>query len=301
MENIDPMGSSNKLRTIILISDMTFYPIFFHQKLSDLYHIYSLSAKEFKVEEIENIPANLIIIDDAEIKDHIVNLCLELRQRKEFHTVPIIIISGDLKKSYINRLVGAGANDFFREPLEEEEIIPKLRNVEHYQEIERKMDSLAGTATKLNSESSDLRKHLMIDRHLFDPICQSVKEGGYVTLLLCAVDQEFALDDHLVEETTRLIKQSIRTKDLVISLGKGKYLVAFNNTPLKSGFPLAETIRDSVSSNQFEKDGTKIQLTISIGVASQKKPPYKDFSAMIADAKKALTKAKEVSDTIVNG
>lgn len=273
--------------TILLISDTTAHPILFRHALGDLYHILPASASEFSISTVANMTLDLIIIDDAHLGKSIFDLIMELRRAPEFHNVPIIVISHSLKKSYLNRLMNAGANDFFEAPLEVEDIMDRLKDVNKYKEVQRKMGNLIGVVSSTTHQTSDLKTHFLLNRNAIDPIHESLQKGEPITLLIAEIDNE--IEDATNATIADAIRNLLKPNELLIVLGRGKFII-FLLTPAKNGLLLAQKIQESCRAHH---------LTLSIGIASQKTPPYRNLTEMIGDARTALSRARDAGSQII--
>lgn len=73
--------------------------------------------------------------------------------------------------------------------------------------------------------------------------------------------------DHVLKLTSDLMKKSFRKTDVVTRYGGEEFLAILPGTDFKGAAIAADKLRASVESNVFEFEGTKIPVTISIGVA----------------------------------
>lgn len=262
--------------TLLLITDSSFYPIFFRHHLTD-YQIVVVHPDAC----MDGVKPNFIVIDDQRVKHSILDLCSHLRNA--FHNVPILVITAQLKKSYATELTNVGVNGFIREPLEKGDLFEQLEKAKHYRVLEEKMDVLADTISE-HSTSLDLRQKIVLNKNLLDPIYETLKRQKPLSLIALAVDDsdthEFT-DKHITETIKRIIEK----KDPLFSLGHGKYLLILDHTPLREAIFIAETLKDVITHT--------MHIAVSMGIASQKKPPYANIHDMIGDAKKALLEAQK--------
>ena len=293
------MPDNTSSKTLGLITDTTFYPIYFKQKFEGLYHISPLSSKEFEIKDLKFLFADVIVIDDQFFGDGIFRLLTEIRRMSHYQDKPIIIITGKLRKTHIDRLIKAGANDFIREPIEDQDVLDRLKDVEKYQVMSAKLHSIAGKMTPLPISEGSLKNRFLMNRDALAPIQKSIKEGGYLVAMSASIDQEHRLCDISYEEITNFIKMSIRKDDIFFAIGGGKFIVFFDNTSSKKGFMIAESLKDDVSSRSFRTNTGEEKFTLSIGLAPQKKPPYIDVKEMINDARNAATRAKEMGNQVI--
>lgn len=270
--------------TLLLITNSTYYPIFFRHYLPNYYT--AVSSASFTFEDLELIKPTCIIIDDQPFKETIFELCIQLRKRKAFQHTPLLIITGKLKRVYIQRLAGAGVNGFIREPLEEQDLVERIQDAEKFQNLGKKLGGVADTALHTPSPQTlgSTMQKLFLDKGHLEPFYATIKAGKPISLLAISVEYS---DKHefTEQQITQIIKCVINPVDLLIPLSHGKYVLILNHTPPKEALFIAETLRDVIVHT--------LHISITIGIASQKKPPYANIHDMIFDAKKALLTAEQ--------
>ncbi len=98
--------------------------------------------------------------------------------------------------------------------------------------------------------------------------------------------------DFVLKEVANLIKLSVRTIDVVGRYGGEEFSVVLVNTDISHSLPVAKRIVENISNFVFEKEGIKVQMTISAGLAGF--PGDADeMRALIANADKAMYKTKQ--------
>jgi diguanylate cyclase (GGDEF)-like protein len=116
---------------------------------------------------------------------------------------------------------------------------------------------------------------------------------------MLSIDQSHRLGPGSSDEIGKFLKSQLRSNDILFSLGLGSYMFFLDQTSSKSGFLIAETLRDAIYFNKFEVAGEMRSFTVSVGVAGQKRPPYESIKAMMMDAKTALMRAKAVGNQTI--
>ncbi len=271
---------------ILLITDSSYYPIYFRHHLLEFETV--VRPSETSISEMEKTKPNIIIIDDSQFADSLITICLKVRQQKNFHRTPLLVISGNLKIPYLKKLTEVGVNGIIQEPLDKEDLIHQIKNASHYNSIEDKIDVISLSITPCFSDN-DLRLRPLLNKNLLDPIYKTLKEKRPISLLAVAVefnDKHEFTERHVTETIRRVIKKS----HPLFSLGMGKYLLILDQTPKQDAVFIAETLRDVIIHT--------MHITISIGISSQKKPPYANIHDMIKDAKNALLDAQKKGTTI---
>ncbi len=98
--------------------------------------------------------------------------------------------------------------------------------------------------------------------------------------------------DTVIKALAKVLRQSVRTSDLVIRYGGEEFLIVLNDTPPEDADIVAEKIRASVEALDIQAGSTLIKKTISIGVSDF--PNDSDtFWQAVKFADVALYQAKE--------
>ena len=131
----------------LIVSDDFTTKIFFKKNLTNFYIIEKRSSIE-AINIAENTILDIVIIDDR-IEDAI-DLCFQLKKRKRLFTVPIILITSRLKKTYLQSAQKAGVFDFLFLPLDETKLIQILQKC---QEEKKRIKKISSISFKLNKDS----------------------------------------------------------------------------------------------------------------------------------------------------
>jgi diguanylate cyclase (GGDEF)-like protein len=98
--------------------------------------------------------------------------------------------------------------------------------------------------------------------------------------------------DSVIKALAKVLRQSVRTSDLVIRYGGEEFMIILNDTPPEDADIVAEKIRASVEALEVQAGSTLLKKTISIGVADF--PNDSDtFWQAVKFADVALYQAKE--------
>lgn len=97
----------------------------------------------------------------------------------------------------------------------------------------------------------------------------------------------------LIHEVAEVIKKQVRDSDIVARTGGNAFGVILDSCPLEHATHLAEKIRQSVKSSQFNIDEHEIKLTLSIGVVSINKDSQ-SVASVLSASEVACSAAKEM-------
>ncbi len=100
------------------------------------------------------------------------------------------------------------------------------------------------------------------------------------------------MGDTILQDFVNKTKELIRTEDIIGRCGGEEFAVLLPNTELNVASGLAERLRKTIEDSLFVHDGFKIQITISIGVATVDSKDM-DSQLLLKNADQALYRAKE--------
>jgi diguanylate cyclase (GGDEF)-like protein/putative nucleotidyltransferase with HDIG domain len=98
--------------------------------------------------------------------------------------------------------------------------------------------------------------------------------------------------DFVLAQSAQILKRLIRDTDFVARYGGEEFFAILPNTDLQGAFILAERIRKVFLNNRFKKDKVAETVTISVGISSTLDDNVVSDDDLIANADKALYRAK---------
>ena len=157
--------------------------------------------------------------------------------------------------------------------------------------------------------TTDALTHLFNSRSLHERLTEEVARArryqSALTILFLDLDKFKAVNDtygHLMgdfvlRDTARIIKENVRTGDIVGRYGGEEFVVILINAVADDVIKTAERIRDRIAEYQFEMDGQVVHVKISIGVAQfPRDGDTEDTLIQSADAAMYATKRKGGND-----
>jgi two-component system cell cycle response regulator len=141
-------------------------------------------------------------------------------------------------------------------------------------------------------------------RHFLDRLVLEVayarRHGSALSLMMLDVDHFKLVNDryghlagdHVLVQLAQIVEGQLRQEDLFARYGGEEFAVLCRGVSLGAASILAERIRGIVASAQFEHQGTRMPVTISIGVAPHSGEGTDGATQIIADADAALYDAK---------
>lgn len=99
--------------------------------------------------------------------------------------------------------------------------------------------------------------------------------------------------DYVLKELGRIVGSNlIRSEDFFARYGGEEFVLILASTPVQTALDIAERIRQTIQSAEFNFEGKRIPVTVSLGVAG-KKPTDTDWPSLFDRADKALYTSKQ--------
>jgi two-component system, cell cycle response regulator len=98
--------------------------------------------------------------------------------------------------------------------------------------------------------------------------------------------------DLVLSELSTLLTAALRAEDVFARYGGEEFAVICRGTDLTQASIVGERMRKAVETHRFTFEGTRIPVTISVGIAGLPDPAVKDATDLVARADKALYQSK---------
>ena len=137
---------------------------------------------------------------------------------------------------------------------------------------------------------------------------RSLRYGRPIALLMIDLDHfKLVNDEHghpygdfVLAETAAAIREELRESDIVGRYGGEEFVVMLPETERDAARTVAEKLRAAVAARDLTRDGTAVQMTISVGVSGLPAEGVRVEVDLVARADEALYRAKrEGRDRVV--
>jgi diguanylate cyclase (GGDEF)-like protein len=98
--------------------------------------------------------------------------------------------------------------------------------------------------------------------------------------------------DAVLRTVAQLLLLSLRKTDLLSRYGGEEFAVLLPETPMAGAMVIAERIRATIHQKPITADGVRVQVSISVGVASQGQENQASPEVLLKTADLALYRAK---------
>jgi two-component system cell cycle response regulator len=249
------------------------------------------------------VPYECAIISTAFAAFDPLRLCSHLRSLDRTRFLPIILVADNGEDDRIVRALELGVNDYIVRPLDQQELIARLRT-----QVKRKRynDELrASVAQTIEMAVTDgltgLHNRRYLDSHLKTLFDRAVSRRRPLSLMITDIDKFKPVNDtwghdagdDVLREFARRLRKNVRGIDLACRYGGEEFVVVMPDTDGEVAEKVAERIRAEIERTPFAigGNGQSINMTVSVGVSSLRRP-VDTAEALMKRADVALYEAK---------
>ncbi len=289
--------SKLKLPTLLCITDNPSVRFWIKKHLDDQFFIIDASKRGAAIAAAESASLDFIIVD-SELEDcDAIELCAELKQILRSLS-PILLITGRLKRSFLDAAMEAGVTDFLNNQLDPEELEMRIATIRKGQHLREKTQNLSGTLTQKREDySSDyLKKRVLLHNQALNVLKEAKREGVPITALIIRIDHfdelqsriGFTLSEEILSPFAELLQKFLGKTNLLIPSGEGRFIALLKHATPEKARIVAEEIRKGVAKTPVKNE----KLTVSIAVSSLEGTET-DFNRMVDSSFKALKTAQD--------
>ncbi|HUR21517.1 MAG TPA: diguanylate cyclase [Vicinamibacterales bacterium] len=227
-------------------------------------------------------------------------VCRAVREREAPYVYLILLTARDGNDDVVAGLI-AEADDYLTKPFEVRELNARILSGERILELE----------TRLLTAERDLRHEATHDRltglwnrgMVLDDLERTVKRvrrtGEQLTVALADVDHFKAVNDtyghdagdHVLRETARRMRASLRDGDAVGRYGGEEFLIVLASRDSAGQLAALDRVCQVVRQAPIDLGSARVSVTLSIGAARAMTPEL-DATSLISAADEALYRAK---------
>ena len=231
-----------------------------------------------------------------------IEVCREVRRRKDHAYTYMILLSSRETKQDIVQGLESGADDYLTKPYDVEELKARLRAGERILELEDRLvearESMRFQAT--HDLLTSLWNRGVIVELVSREVVRARREKWCNAVMMCDIDHfkrvndenGHAAGDDVLREVARRLQTSVRSYDMVGRYGGEEFLVVLNKCDPSSAVARAENLRNAVAAKPILLPTKPLTVTISVGVALTTDFPNRDTDDILHASDMALYAAK---------
>ena len=213
-----------------------------------------------------------------------------IRQESTYVGVPIVYLSSETDLHKQLQAMSQGGDDFLTKPITPEHLLSAVRSrAARYRALRRMMvrDSLTGLLNHSRTKEQLAVEFMRAQRQNL-PLAFAMLDIDHFK----AVNDTYghAVGDRVIQSLARLLRQRLRSTDVVGRYGGEEFAVVLENAAPDDAQRIMEDLRTRFGALRHQADGREFQVTLSCGVACF--PRYDDVNALSEAADRALYRAK---------
>jgi putative two-component system response regulator len=221
-----------------------------------------------------------------------VELCGKIRANAT-STAHFIMLTAHSDKSELLKAYQAGVDDFISKPFDQEELLARvragIRNGKLHDDLMRKASGSQALNAQLATVNSRLERLSITDeltglfnrRHAMSRLEEqwsiAERHGKPLTIAMIDIDHFKKVNDTLghiagdavLRQVAKILREQTRANDPVCRVGGEEFLIILAMQTWAEARIAAERCREAVEKFEFEAGGTKLKVTISIGIATR--------------------------------
>ncbi len=224
-------------------------------------------------------------------------LAAVIRQQPEYHSIPIVFLSGETDRSAQLAALARGGDDFLTKPINLEHLVAAVSSrIQRARAIRSLMvrDGLTGLFN--HSVSQDL---------LTREVARARRNGQPLSVVLIDIDHfkqvndryGHQMGDRVLKSLARLLRQRLRTTDVIGRYGGEEFLVVMPDTRAASAAMVIDSLRERFAHIEHQREGEPLRVTFSAGVAEWSLGM--DTGSLLEKADAALYQAKNQGRNLV--
>jgi diguanylate cyclase (GGDEF)-like protein len=240
---------------------------------------------------------DLILIDLYMPECSGTDLAKVIRQLDAFVSIPIVFLSAENNLDKQLFAMGLGGDDFLTKPIQPPHLISSVTS-----RIKR---SLMLRSFMVRDSLTGLLNHTAIKDQLDGEVAWARRQKKPLSFAMVDIDHfkkvndtyGHPVGDRVIKSLSRLLKQRLRSSDLVGRYGGEEFAVVLVDADGPTAMKVLDTIRDDFSQLRHLGEGTEFPVTFSCGIADVSQFP--DATRLSDAADKALYKAKHAGRNCV--
>ena len=239
---------------------------------------------------INEYPPELVLMDLYMPVCSGVELAAVIRQQPAFLGLPIVFLSAETDRNVQLEAMRLGGDDFLTKPIKPSELVASVSiRAERYRLISSRMsqDSLTG-----------LLNHRRLMEGLHDEMARAKRHGDKVSFVMLDIDHfkqvndnyGHAAGDRVIKSLARLMKQRLRSTDIVGRYGGEEFAIVLPKTSAEEVVPVVEEIRSHFAALEHHSGEQRFTVTLSGGIATF--PPTASTGELREAADQMLYQAK---------
>lgn len=235
-------------------------------------------------------PPDLILLDVYMPGCNGQELAAVIRQQPEYHSIPIVFLSGETDRSAQLAALAQGGDDFLTKPINLEHLVAAISS-----RIKR---ARAMRSLMVRDSLTGLFNHSVTQDLLIREVARARRSNQPLSVVLIDIDHFKQVNDRyghqagdrVLKSLARLLRQRLRATDLIGRYGGEEFLILMPETRAASAAMVIDSLRERFAHIEHQREGAPLRVTFSAGIAEWAQGI--EASGLVEKADAALYQAK---------
>jgi len=218
-----------------------------------------------------------------------------LKANRATESIPVLMVTARTQGVDVKAALEAGAFDYVKKPLDELEIVARVRSALRYKHHQDKLMEMA-----THDSLTGLFNHRLLIELLDRELTLAQRRDQPVSFCMVDIDRFKRLNDtyghqagdEVLVGVSRLLAAGLRKSDPVGRYGGEEFGIVLGACGPDKAAALCERLRTTIGEHRFELGGQQVQVTISLGLAWAGVHETVAETELIRRADRALYRAK---------
>ena len=251
---------------------------------------------------LESMSPDLIIVNLRLAGEDGLRLCSQFRTKEETRHTPILLIISPDDLEELAKGLDLGVTDYLVRPFDRNELLARTRTQIRRRRYHDKLRSMLDDSVSMayTDALTGVYNRRYMNAHLDRQIMEIGDTQKPVSVILFDIDHfksvndthGHAAGDEILKQVAGRVGSGIRDFDMLARYGGEEFVVIMPNTPADDAAMVAERLRKSLESADFDLEGgTSLTVTASLGVVTTS-DPMETAENLLQRADTALYSAK---------
>lgn len=288
---------------ILLINDDVIQIKNLNKIMSKLSPQIKIITKFSEIDLIGDYVPDVVVVSCQFEESDPLRICVMLKARENFNHTILMLLAEDENLPMVIRGMELGVNDYFIYPVEENELLARLRTQLRRKQYQDDLRSELEESVNLSIKDglTGVFNRRYFDIHINQMMKKATESNRSLCLMMFDIDHFKMVNDtyghqagdEVLRGFTNTLKNSFRVTDLIARYGGEEFAVLLCDTPIDEAILVAERVRASVEALEFKLPSRieSLKKTTSIGLTEYK--AGETVNEFIERADSALYEAKE--------
>ncbi|MFZ5988506.1 MAG: diguanylate cyclase [Bacillota bacterium] len=260
------------------------------------YQVYSVDQGLSILNLVYEIKPNIILLDIMMPELDGFEICKLLKTDSETKDIPIIMITAKTDSKDIRMALELGAFDYIKKPVDEVEVIARVRSALRFKEYHDKLKEMT-----MKDGLTGVYNHRLLIELFEKEYTRQIRKGGNIAFIMIDIDHFKRINDTyghtagdmIIREVANILTTMTRRSDIVGRYGGEEFGIFVSEINLDNVYKFCEKIRKKIEDYEFNIGDRIIHITISMGVCLKEASDNISYLDIIKISDAALYSAKE--------